>query len=200
MISKAFLQEQGNQRLREEESLVVEELTRRGMPITFYTEKRIHRRQLPLDTESLVVGDMPCITGALKQLGIPEPAPTDYPESLRKFLHRKIWPSTLGELESRLLSGHCPSIFVKPMTRRKRFTGFVCESEYDLSQVYGVSRYEKIWCAEWVTWLSEYRVYVVHSEIRAVSQMGRVAGAVPGLDIYFLVKLYQNLVLIPYPP
>ncbi len=168
MISKAFIQEQGNGRLREEEQRVVEELKRRGIPITFYTEKRIRRRQLPLDSESLVVEDMPCIAGALQQLSIPEPAPNDYPVSLREFLHRRVWQSTLRELKLGLCERRYPATFVKPATRRKRFTGCVFESEYDLPQLYGVSRQEKVWCSEVVAWLSEYRIYVVHSEIRSV--------------------------------
>ncbi|MEP0892619.1 ATP-grasp domain-containing protein [Leptolyngbya sp. FACHB-16] len=168
MISKAFIQEQGNGRLREEEQRVVEELKYRGIPITFYTEKRIRRRQLVLDSESLVVGDMPCIVGALQQLSIPEPEPNDYPVSLHEFLHRRVWRSTLRELELGLRDSHYPAVFVKPATRRKRFTGCVLESEYDLSRVYGVSRQEKVWCSEVVTWLSEHRIYVVHSEIKGV--------------------------------
>ncbi len=168
MISKAFIQEQGNGRLREEEQLVVDSLNKRGIPITFYTEKRLRRRQLPLDSVSLVVGDMPCISCALKQLSIPEPEPNDYPASLNEFLHRRIWHSTLGELELGLRNGRYLATFAKPATRRKRFTGCVFESEYDLSQVYGVSRALKLLCSEVVTWVSEYRIYIVYSEIRSV--------------------------------
>jgi ATP-grasp domain, R2K clade family 2 len=167
-ISKAFIQEQGNGRLRVEEKLVVDELNRRGLPITFYTEKRIRRRQLPLDSQSLVMGDMPCIFGALKQLAIPEPPPNDYPASLSEFLHRRVWRSTLGKLELSLRQGSCRSIFAKPATRCKRFTGCVFDDEYDLFRVNGVSCHEELLCAEVVTWLSEYRVYVVNSEIRSV--------------------------------
>ncbi|MEM1392457.1 MAG: DUF4343 domain-containing protein, partial [Cyanobacteria bacterium P01_H01_bin.150] len=82
MISKAFIQEQGNGKLRDEEQLVVEELSKRGISISFYTEKRIQRRQLPLDNQSLVVGDISCVLGALKQLGISEPLLNDYPVCL----------------------------------------------------------------------------------------------------------------------
>jgi hypothetical protein len=167
-ISKAFIQEQRNGRLRHEEKLVVAELERRGIPIELYTEKRIRRRQLPLDLVSLVVGDMPCITGALQQLSIPAPAPNDYPASLHEFRHRRIWRSTLGDLELRLLDGRYPATFAKPAHRSKRFTGCVFESEFDLFKVYGVSRREELWCAEVVSWLSEYRVYVVNAEIRSI--------------------------------
>ncbi|MDZ8051117.1 MAG: hypothetical protein RMX68_017735 [Aulosira sp. ZfuVER01] len=91
MISQAFIQEQGNGKLRHEEQLVTEELRERGIPITFYTQKRIHRRQLSLESQSLVVGDMSCVLSALKQLGIPEPLPNDYPASLSNFMHRRIY-------------------------------------------------------------------------------------------------------------
>lgn len=168
MISKAFIQEQGNGRLRHEEQFVSEELKARGIPITFYTQKRIHRRQLALDNESLVVGDMPCILGAIKQLGIPEPEPNDYPASLKNFMHRRTWTSTLEQLEIELRNGRYAPTFAKPATRRKRFTGYVFESEYDLYRVYGVSRQEPLLCSEVVSWVSEYRVYVVHSQIRSI--------------------------------
>ncbi len=81
MISQAFIQIQGNGKLRLEEQLVVDELRHRGISIEFYTEKSIRRRQLALNLESLVVGDMPCIVGALQQLAIPEPVLNDYPRS-----------------------------------------------------------------------------------------------------------------------
>jgi hypothetical protein len=168
VISQAFIQEQGNGRLRNEERLVVEELTRRGIPTIAYTEKRIRRRQLPLDDRSLVVGDMPCIFGALQQLGIPAPLPHDYPASLSDFLHRRVWRSTLGALEFSLREGMSRSIFAKPANRCKRFTGCVFDAESDLDRVAGVSRREELLCADVVTWLSEYRVYVVNSEIRSI--------------------------------
>jgi ATP-grasp domain, R2K clade family 2 len=168
MITKAFIQEQGNGRLRKEEQLVVEELNQRKIPIVFYTEKRICRKQLQLDDISLIVGDMPCISSALKQLFIREPQPNDYPASCRDFLHRRIWYSTLEELELGLRNGRYPAIFAKPATRRKRFTGCIFESEHDLYQVSGVSRTLKLLCSEVVNWVSEYRIYVVNSEIRSV--------------------------------
>ncbi len=168
MISKAFIQEQGNVRLRDEEQLVSEELKRRGILISFYTEKRIKRKQLPLDNQSLVVGDISCVLGALKQLGIPEPLLNDYPASLNNFMHRKTWISTVSELERRFLYGRYAPVFAKPATRRKRFTGCVFETEYDLYKIHGISRQEKLLCSEVVSWVSEYRVYVVNSEIRSI--------------------------------
>jgi ATP-grasp domain, R2K clade family 2 len=169
MIDKAFIQQQDNRQLRNEEQLVVEELKRRRIPVFFYTAKHIFRRQLPLDRQSLVVGDLDCICGALKQLDIQLPRLNEYPASLESLLHRRVWKSTIGNLESSLLSGMMTqSIFAKPSNRCKRFTGFVIHDEGDLYRVSNVSRREQIFCAEVVSWLSEYRIYVVKSKVRSV--------------------------------
>jgi hypothetical protein len=168
MIIRAFIQQQDNRKLRHEEQLIVQELGRRGIPISFYTVKQIRRRQLPLDRLSLVVGDLDCIKGALHQLDIPLPPLNEYPASLVAFLNRRIWRSTLGNLERSLRAGMTRSVFAKPANRCKRFTGMVFHDDGDLYRVAGVSRREDIFCAEVVSWLSEYRVYVVNSEIRSV--------------------------------
>mgnify|MGYP001794237320 CR=1 FL=1 len=60
------------------------------------------RRQLPLDNQFLVVGDMSCVLGALKQLGIPEILIDYYPVSLSNFMYRKTWISRIYQLERRL--------------------------------------------------------------------------------------------------
>jgi ATP-grasp domain, R2K clade family 2 len=169
MIARAFIQQQDHRQLRSEEKLVVEELERRGIPVFFYTVKQILRRKMPLDHQSLVVGDLDCIHGALKQLDIQLPRLNEYPASLESLLHRRVWRSTIGNLESSLLSGMMTqSIFAKPANRCKRFTGFVIHDEGDLYRVSNVSRREQIFCAEVVSWLSEYRIYVVNSKVRSV--------------------------------
>ncbi|UJB69732.1 ATP-grasp domain-containing protein [Acaryochloris sp. 'Moss Beach'] len=167
-ITKAFIQELGNRKLETEEQQVVEELNRRKIPYSFFTEKRIHRRQLPLGKHTLVVGNLPCILGALKQLNIPWPEPNDYPICLQDCLHRRTWQSTVSDLAIRLEKGDYPAIFAKPCSRRKQFTGAIFQSESDLAQVSGVSKYEPLICSEVVNWRSEYRVYVVRSQIRGI--------------------------------
>jgi ATP-grasp domain, R2K clade family 2 len=168
MIIRAFIQQQDNRKLRHEEQLVVQELGQRGIPIFFYTVKQIRRQQLPLDRHSLVVGDLDCIKGALHQLDIPLPPLNEYPASLAEFLHRRIWRSTLGNLERSLRAGMMHSVFAKPANRCKRFTGMVFHDDGDLYRIGDVSRREDIFCAEVISWLSEYRVYMVNSEIRSV--------------------------------
>lgn len=168
MITHAFIAEKSNKKLGHEESLVVTALDERSIPYSFYTTKKIHRRQLPLSAESLVVGNMDCIYGALKQLGIPIPPSESYPSSLRSFLHRKVRESTLGQEEKRFAQGYSNPTFIKPRGRQKRFTGFVFKEDYDFQRVYGVSRQEPVYCSSIVSWVSEYRVYVVGSSIRSI--------------------------------
>ena len=168
MIQNAFIQEQGNGILRHEEKLVVEALLKKGIPCQFYTEKRIHRRQLPLTRNSLVVGDMPCIYGAMKQLGIPIPAANTYPKSLSSFMHRNVWQSTVGWLTRDIWEGTGKTVFAKPADRQKVFTGQIFAVPYDLYSLHGVSHRQPIICSDPVKWLSEYRVYVCNDQILSV--------------------------------
>lgn len=156
--------------MRREEKLLTEGLGRCGVSIEYYSIKAIHRRKLPLGAETFIAGDMDAMHGAMRQLGIPIPAPDDYPVCLRDFLRRRVWESTLGEVERGLEEGAASAVFVKPAQRRKRFTGEVFYSERDVAVLGNVSRHQRVWCSEVVHWLVEYRVYVVDARIVAVDR------------------------------
>lgn len=166
-FEKAFIQKQG-QKLRIEEALVSEYVTQRGVAVEFYSEKEIHRRKLPLNLSTLVVGDMPCMFGAMRQLELEIPVSNPYPHALMNYMHRSVWIDTLGRLEHRLLEGSMDPIFAKPKSQHKKFTGRVFASADDLYFVYGATRKLELICSEVVKWVSEYRVYVVDSEIRKI--------------------------------
>lgn len=168
MITTAFLQYSGKGPLRHEEALLTEGLVQRGIPIQHYTLKRIERRQLPLGPDTFVAGDLDAMHGAMRQLRIPVPEPDDYPVSLGEFLRRKVWASTLGEIERAVGSGSVPVVFVKPAERRKSFTGEVFYSERDFAALGSVSRRQRVWCSAVVTWVAEYRVYVNDRRVIAV--------------------------------
>ncbi len=168
MISTAFLHYCGKGPMRHEDSLLAAGLGRRGIAVRYYTIKRIHRRQLPLGRDTFIAGDMDAMHGAMRQLGIPVPAPDDYPAALGEFLRRRVWTSTLGEVERALESGSTPTTFVKPADRRKGFTGVVCYSERDVAMLGNVSRRQRVRCSEVVRWVSEYRVYVVDRRVVSV--------------------------------
>jgi hypothetical protein len=182
MIDHAFIQEEGGGQLRHEEKLVVEGLQLRGIPFELYTEKRILRRQLPLTETSLVVGDMPCTYGAMKQLGIPIPEANTYPASLVGFMHRRTWHSTVGQLRTDVSDGAGRAIFAKPTNRQKVFTGAVFADLADLYWLHKVSHRQPIICAESVRWLTEYRVYVCEGAILSVDFYDGDASIKPDLE------------------
>lgn len=151
-----------------EERIVEAEARRRGIEVRWFTRKQIDRRVLPLGDETFVMGAIPAMHGAMKQLGIPIPPPNDYPASLQPFLHRRVWRSTLRALEERLWEGTAPPVFAKPAERKKDFTGRVFTSQADLYFLGKSSRRQRIWCSEVVDWSAEYRIYVVGCRIVAV--------------------------------
>jgi hypothetical protein len=181
MFETAFLQKIGSPKLRHEEELMHEELTRLGIPCIFYTTKQILRRTLPLTRGCLVVGDAPCIYGALKQLDVPIPEANPYPVVLTSYLHRRIWRSTLGAVIRQVEDDWSRPVFVKPASREKRFTGSVLSGVDNLYGVYGVSRRQAVFCSEPVQWVSEFRVYVANDSILAVDHYAGDENAPPEL-------------------
>ncbi len=165
MIRGAFIQEQGAGRMEPEMRALLEELRERRVPVETFTEKRLARSQLPLARDVLVAGNVPCVLGALKQLGIDAPATQDYPPSLGSFLHRRVWKSTVRRLTEDVIHGAGAPVFAKPYGRRKRFTGHVFSGAEDLLYLERASATTDILCSEVVQWLSEFRVFVVRGSI-----------------------------------
>jgi ATP-grasp domain, R2K clade family 2 len=165
MIRRAFIQEGSNGRLGTEERDLIACLEARGITVELFTRKKLARRQLPLDRQTLVAGEVPVVIGALRQLGIDTPVPNDYPISLQALLHRRIWTSTVRRLMYDLYEGSGRPVFAKPSERLKRFTGHIFASPDDVIYLEGASRSTSIFCTDVVDWVSEYRCYVVRGEI-----------------------------------
>jgi len=83
-------------------------------------------------------------------------------------MHRRVWTSTLGDVERRVIEGNGEAIFAKPADRRKSFTGRAFGSMDDFREIGSVSRRQEVWCSEVVEWTSEYRVYVISEKIVGV--------------------------------
>lgn len=165
MITRAYVQEMGGKQLSPESKSLVAGLGRRNIPVELFTEKRILRRQLRLSPETLVAGSIPAVVQALHQLGIEVPEPNDYPASLRPFLHRRIWESTVGVVRDALMEGTMGSTFVKPKGRLKRFTGRVFSTRDDTCWLEGASGRMPVYCSQVVEWKSEFRTYVVRGDL-----------------------------------
>ena len=121
-----------------------------------------------LRESSLVAGDISFVEGAMELLGIPIPAPKDYPDCLQAFLKRKIWHSTFGALEKELESNGSQPVFAKPSKRRKLFKGSQFQYPSDFVELEHIPRDTPILCSEIVPIISEFRVYVMNSKILAV--------------------------------
>lgn len=165
MFSRAYLQDLGNGKLRIEEEMLRSEFVRRDVPVELYTMKRIQRRNLPLSQEVFIAGDMDAMHGAMSQLKIDIPPPNDYPKSLAPFLGRRVWKDVLGEVERRIAGETGPPVFAKPSSRRKSFTGRVFAAPSDFMYVGTASRRQEVWCSQVVSWLSEYRIYVIDDDV-----------------------------------
>lgn len=169
------------------------EFTRRGIPVEFYTQKKIQRRVLPLSRSTFVAGDMDAMHGAMNQLKIDIPAPDDYPASLAPFLKRRVWKSVLGEVERRFFVDGGAPVFAKPSSRRKSFTGRVFATAGDFMSVGATSRRQEVWCSEVVTWRSEYRVYVVDDDIVGMDHYGGSTDVAPDMStIDAALKSYRD--------
>ncbi len=183
MIERAWLAQQSSGRLAREEKLVAEEVTRRGIPFECSSIKKLRRRQVPLSPQTLVVGDIDCLHIALQQLEVPIPKGESYPSVLSHQLHRRVWPSTFGEEEARFHSSFPDPMFIKPQVRRKLFTGKIVEREDDFEELSGISALEPVVCSDVVTWMAEYRVYVIEDEVRAVDHYAGDAASSLDLDV-----------------
>lgn len=164
-VARALIQQSGMGRLEPEERSVHDELVRRGVPVSSFLQKQMTRGRLALDRSTLVVGEVPMVELALRKLGVEVPGDHSYPEALRPFLLRRVWPSTLRDVRRALLDEDHQPMFVKPRDRLKRFTGKVLGHAGDLASLHPVSGAAEVWCSEIVKFVSEHRVFVIDGAI-----------------------------------
>lgn len=113
---------------------------------------------------SLVVGGVPAVTAALKQLGASTPEPNYYPKELSHLLHREVW---LGEAKH--LYGYLAQetpIFAKSVNW-KEMTGRVFSHNESTGALSTLADDTPLWFSSIVEWSSEWRVYVSNHQIKA---------------------------------
>ncbi len=160
MITKAYIQEYGNGKTEPEFMEVRTVLESRGVDCEFFTIKKLHRNHIQLSEETLIVGDHSAMVYIFKRLGI-TPFTSSYPKSLRHYLKRSVWETTVKKL---MMQSHEYSLntFVKPKFKTKLFTGLVINSQHDLLRLESFSKETALFCSSVVEWLSEFRVFVNH--------------------------------------
>jgi ATP-grasp domain, R2K clade family 2 len=164
MITKAYIHEYGNNKLEPEHRDVMDVLATREIEFELFTNKKLSRNQLKLAQNIFVVGDNPTISTVLKKIGY-NFINDSYPKSLEKYLGRKIWTTTIRKLKTSAGLYEVSSIFIKPKSKAKLFTGFIIESDLDLFKLESFSGDTDLYCSTLVKWVSEYRVFVNDSTI-----------------------------------
>eukprot|EP01006_Ploeotia_vitrea_P003907 TRINITY_DN113488_c0_g1_i1.p1 TRINITY_DN113488_c0_g1~~TRINITY_DN113488_c0_g1_i1.p1 ORF type:complete len:266 (-),score=30.22 TRINITY_DN113488_c0_g1_i1:86-883(-) len=167
--SKAILQDEGGY------DSLANELRSRGVEVVMRNFEAFLNNPQVTKTD-LVVGNHMWTRAALKTLGVATPKPPDYPDCLKHLLYRRIWQSTLGEIATYVQTA-TGQTFIKPAVDAKTFSA-VIEPQDQMLDVFlngipgttmkPVPPNTPVYCAEVVKLLSEYRVYVIDGEIKAV--------------------------------
>ena len=137
----------------------------KGHFIPFY-KKHLKRGKLKITSNDFIAGDLDTMFVAMKQLNI-HYEHNDYPECLHKYLHRKIWESSVREIKKELFeNSFINPVFIKPKDKMKKFTGFVIKSMDDMANLNFSGDNIKIMCSDKVNFVSEFRCPVINGEIK----------------------------------
>lgn len=110
--------------------------------------------------EDIIVSGIGTVKHRLNELGKNLPD-IDYPESMKKYLGRKIWKSTINTINS---NPELWPVFVKPVSS-KRFAGRTIRTAKDLIGCGNCFEDIEIYCSEPVDFISEYRCFVRYDRI-----------------------------------
>ncbi len=128
-----------------------------GFETMTYTNKKELQESRP---EDVVVGYVGVVKSRLNDFGIEVPE-ICYPEELSKYLGRKVWKSTIDEVNG---NPDLWPVFVKSVLS-KRITGVVVNSPADLIGCGSCYENPDCLCSEVVNFLSEWRVFVRYGKI-----------------------------------
>lgn len=113
--------------------------------------------------EDVVVGGIGNVRQRLIDLGIErKAAEIDYPDSLQKYLGRKVWKSTFDAVVN---SPENWGIFIKPEAITKKFTGKVVREFKDFIGLAEANSKMQVWCSEVVNFRTEWRCFIRYGEI-----------------------------------
>ena len=160
-----------------------------GNYIPFY-RKQIIQNKLKITKDDFISGEIKTMYAAMRQLGI-DYSYIDYPESLSKYLYRKVWPATMRDIRNVIYEdNHIDPVFIKPRDNMKRFTGFVVETIDDLRNCYGAGNNVKIWCSDPIIFMAEYRCPILHGKLKGCYHYGNLNTQI---DIKYHKKLYEEV-------
>jgi hypothetical protein len=118
-----------------------------------------------IESDNIFLGSIQFIHRALTKLNKQIPEPLDYPESLTKFLGRKIGISTIDEISN---DSSKWNVFVKPKGVAKKFTGRLVTGTKDLVGCGDINMNTPVWVSEPVQFIAEWRVFIRYKTILGV--------------------------------
>lgn len=123
--------------------------------------------ELRLEKDDIVVAGISLTHRAFSRLGLSQPFLPAIPEALAPFAGRRTWRSTIGEVRQRVGGGD--PIFFKPApSQPKLFAGLVANRVSDLVETASLDDAAPVDCSEVVSFRSEYRCFVLNSEVIGV--------------------------------
>lgn len=118
--------------------------------------------EVHIEEDGVCLGSIQFVNSALKKLNKVVPLPIDYPESLRVYLGRKIWQSTIDEIANDPTQWN---VFAKPNGFAKKFTGRLIKSTKDLIGCGDRNLNTPVWVSEPVNFVAEWRVFVRYQRV-----------------------------------
>lgn len=158
-----------------------------------------------LKNGALPVGSVQFVRRAMELAGITEPQNMSYPPGCEPYARRKIWCSTAGQVLNMVGIRFIKSVDTKV------FTGFVLDSD---AGALGLNNHDQIqfnalcalasdasvWVSEPVQWISEFRYYVMNSEILGYARYDQEeAEVVPEPNLAVVKQCITDLAIVhPY--
>ena len=136
----------------------------RGIPFGFFTHADLREGRVALSPDVMIVGGTGTVRYALEKMGVLMPAIDDLPEPLAFLRGRKIWVSTLGQVQSQSEQLSTP-IFIKPLRDRKAFTGRLVGAFRDILATVHLPDDMPVLVSEAVNFIAEWRFFILKSEV-----------------------------------
>ena len=153
---------------------------KKGYKIEFYQKSDIPKEFLK--KEDIVVGGIKPVRESLEFLGVKLPDICPIPEILNEFAGRKVYKSTMQEARNIVETGG--EIFVKPAAEdTKLFNGVVFRKFADTISTAHIPAQTNVICSEVVSFISEYRVFVIRGEIVGMKHYKGNCGVFPDFEI-----------------
>lgn len=147
----------------------------RGYDVVPFEREQLSKGELDSDLigdieNTIVYASVAVIHEAIERAGRPAPPYIDFPSELRLFVGRSIRDTSLGTVRQWAQTGSDQlPIHIKPLDRHKLFTGKVIKNTRDLTALSGIPNEERVLVQEVVTFISEWRAYVLRGKVLNVS-------------------------------